>query len=271
MSILLNKEINLFFSSSELASAQNVSSDGSRFSVILDNPIKIPQNALNCSLGVVQASIWNTSPNISVLYKNNKFKFTTSNPKNAGTHTIEISDGLYSVSALNSYISTALVNLDLPSNLFTISALSSTGQSVITFSTLGDSVDMTIVDSIRTILGFDSKVITATLSGGSAYSDDVAKFNRNNSYLIQSDLVSGGIPINSVNPNIIASIPISVSPSSQINYTPFNITEVDASNLVGLSKSNINFRLTNQDLQQVSTQGEICTVLIHIRYCLRQL
>ena len=97
MSILLNKEINLFFSSSELASAQNVSSDGSRFSVILDNPIKIPQNALNCTLGVVQASIWNTSPNISVLYKNNKFKFTTSKSKNAGTHTILISDGNYIV------------------------------------------------------------------------------------------------------------------------------------------------------------------------------
>ena len=79
---LLTKEINIFFSSSELSGATDVSSDGSRFSVLLDNPIKIPQNALNCSLGVVQASIWNTSPNISVLYKNNKFNFTTSKQTN---------------------------------------------------------------------------------------------------------------------------------------------------------------------------------------------
>ena len=266
---LLTKEINIFFSSSEAAGASEVSPDGSRFSVFLNNPIKIPNSAIDCSLSVVQSSIWNTSPNISQEYKNNTFTFTTTNAGNAGTHTIEISDGLYSLSDLNGFISVALLNLSLPSNLITISGLPSTGQSYITFQLSGDSVNFTTNTSVRTILGFDYGIYTATVSIKSIYSQNVAKFNRNNSYLITSDLISGGIPINTISPNVIASVPINVQPGSQINYSPFNITEVDANSLIGLSKSNISFVLLNQDLQSVSTQNEIYTILIRIKYVIK--
>lgn len=263
---LLTKEINIFFSSAESAGATDVSDDGSRFSVFLDNPIKIPSSAIDCSLSVVQSQIWNTSPNISLEYKNNTFKFTTSDPGNVGTHEIEISDGLYSLSDLNGFISVALLNLSLPSNLITISGLPSTGQSILTFLLIGDSVDFTTNNSIRTILGFDYGIYTSTISTKSIYSQGVARFNRNNSYLITSDIISGGIPINSISPNVIASVPINVAPGSQINYVPFNTTEVDAMSLIGLSKSSISFVLLNQDLQSVSTQNETYSILIRIKY-----
>ena len=266
---LLTKEINIFFSSSELSGATDVSSDGSRFSVLLDNPIKIPKNAVDCRMAVVQASIWNVSPNIAHDYNNNLFTFTTSSSANAGTHTITISDGLYSMTDLNSYISIALSNLNLPSNLFVISGVSSTGQSTISYLLSGDSVNFTVPNTIRTILGFDSNVYTSTLAGQTIYSQDVAKFNRNNSYLIISDIISGGIPINSLSPNVIASVPISVAPGSQINYVPYNPSEIDAMSLINLSKSNINFSLVNQNLQATSTQNETYSLLIRIKYTIK--
>ena len=265
---LLTKELSLFFSSSEANGAENVSSDGSRFSVILDNPIKIPSTAINCTLGVVSASIFNTSPNISQDFGNNQFKFTTTSGAGS-THTITISDGLYSVGDLNSYLSVSFLNLGLPSNLFVISGVGATGQSTISYLLLGDSVDFSIGGTIRTILGFDSGIYISTLVGQTIYSQDISKFNRNNSYLILSDIISGGIPINSQTPSIIASVPITVAPGSQINYTPFNITEVDANSLINLSKSNISFSLTNQALQPTPTQGEIYTLLVRIRYTIR--
>jgi hypothetical protein len=84
-----------------------------------------------------------------------------------------------------------------------------------------------------------------------------------------SDIISGGVPLNNITPGIIASIPITIAPGSQINYTPYNITEVDASTLINLSKSNISFSLVNQALQATPTQGEIFTLLVRIRYTIR--
>ena len=54
-----------FFSSDTEAGAQNVSSDGTRFSVQLADPIAIFNGALACELGVVTASIWNNSPTLA--------------------------------------------------------------------------------------------------------------------------------------------------------------------------------------------------------------
>jgi hypothetical protein len=266
---LLTKELSLFLSSSANAGATDISLDGSKFSVSLDTPIRIPSNALDCTLSVIQANIWNVSPNISLALGNNLFRFTTSSPANPGVHTLTISDGLYSLSDLNSFVSVGLLNLGLPSNLFVISGIGSTGQASIGFLILGDSVQFNIAGTIRTVLGFDSANYTSILAGETIYSQDVANFNLNNSYLILCDLVSGGIPLNSLSPNIIASVPIDVSPGSQIVYTPFNATEVDAMTLIGLSKNNITVRIVNQDLAATSTQNETYSILVRIKYTVR--
>ena len=89
-----------FFSSDTVAGAQNVSSDGTRFSVQLADPIAIPDGALTCELGVVTASIWNNSPNIGAGLgpagvDNNKFQYTTSTAP-AGTYSTTLPTGLLS-------------------------------------------------------------------------------------------------------------------------------------------------------------------------------
>ena len=74
---LLEKTQSFIFNSEAKSGAQSVSADGSVFSITLNSPIKIPKDALDCTVGVLQSAIWNTSYNIAAGFFNNNFRFTT--------------------------------------------------------------------------------------------------------------------------------------------------------------------------------------------------
>ena len=268
MSTLIPREHSFIFSSDSDNGADNVSLDGSSFSVVLSTSLQIPKAAMYCYLSVTQANIWNTSPNISSDFANNQFEFTTTDVGNPGTHTLTISDGLYSVAALNGFLSTSFTNLSLPANLITLTGDSATGKSVLTFLTAGDSVDFTINDSVREVLGFSSRIspVAPQIAGYSDYSDNVASFNRVNSYIITSNIVSNGIPLNGGGGGIIASVPIDVAPGSQIAYSPDNPISIDASELIGHSKLNLNFQLRDQLRRLTPTSNETWSVVVSIKY-----
>ncbi len=265
MSVLVPRVISLFFSSDTNVGAQNVSTDGSTFYVFLNNPIGIPKSAVSCDIRILQANIPYVNPNVSVDLANNTFRFTTAVAP-AGTYTIVFNTGLYSIEGLNSALSVALVNLMLPSNLFTFSGDNATQRAILSILTSGDSVDFTVANSIRTVLGFNSGIIVAPTANYNAYGDTSAQFNIDTSYLIISDIVSAGIPVNNQQLGIIASIPITVTPGSQIIYQPFNPIYLDASELIAKQKSNIRFRLANQLLTSVDTLGDKWSFLMEIRY-----
>ena len=90
---LLEKTQNFIFNSEAKSGAQSVSADGSVFSVTLNSPIKIPKDALDCTVGVLQSAIWNTSYNIAAGFFNNNLRFTTTAAP-AGSYNIVIPDGL---------------------------------------------------------------------------------------------------------------------------------------------------------------------------------
>jgi hypothetical protein len=252
MAVLLSKSVSYIFNSDPVSGSQNLSADGSTFQVSLNDPIRIPAGAVDCKAGVIQAAIWNTAYNISAGFNNNKFKFTTSVAP-AGTYTITIADGLYSVALLQTFIATSLVNLGLPSGLFTISGDTATQKSVVTILTSGDSVDFTVANSVRQVLGFNSVVITAPSANYSFYSNNTAAFNRVNSWIIASNLVSQGIPVNSQSQGIIASVPITAPPGSQVTYSPQNVIWFDGRELIGQPKINMLFQLLDQDLRTITT------------------
>jgi hypothetical protein len=262
MPTLIPQSLSYFFSSDVTNKAQNVSDDGSQFTVILDRPLSLPPNAVSATLSIIQASIWNTSPNISEQFNNNVFRFTSG----GSTYNIIFPEGLYSLGGLNGFLSVQLTNLLLPSNLITISGDESTQRSIITFLFAGIQVDFTIPNSIREILGFDVRLITAPTALFNAYSDNTANFNRVNSYLIRSNIVSQGIPINSIGANVIAQVPIDSAPGSQINYQPQHPTPVDASELIGYSKNTFNFTLCDQLLRPTPTAGETWFFILVINY-----
>src|SRR5580693_7021814 len=138
MAVLLEKTFSYIFNSDPASGSQQTSADGSQFSVTLNLPIAIPNTAVDATAGVLQANIWNTSPNISAAFGNNTFTFTTSQVP-AGTYTFTIPDGLYSVAGLNTYLSSQFVNLGLSSTLITIGGDDSTQRSILTFEFSGDS------------------------------------------------------------------------------------------------------------------------------------
>jgi D-aminopeptidase len=139
MSVRIPKSTSFFFSSDPANKAQNVSEDGSQFTVVLDTPISLPQGAMSATLSVTQASIWNTSYNISASFGNNSFYFTHAEQ----TNEFIIPDGLYSLSGLNAYLATQFVNLELPSSLIVISGDDATQKTILTVLNAVDTVDFT--------------------------------------------------------------------------------------------------------------------------------
>jgi hypothetical protein len=84
--------------------------------------------------------------------------------------------------------------------------------------------------------------------------------------LIRSNLVSQGIPVNSIGQGIIAQVPITVPPGSQINYSPFNPIPVDASELIGIGKNTFSFSLCDQNLRATPTAGETWNFVVVLNY-----
>lgn len=271
-------ELTVLFSSDPAQGASPVGTDGSRFSIEMDSPLSLgdPDNLgrrpTAVSLAVTRASIWNTSPNISpeVGFANNIFPFRSG----GNAYTIAVPEGLYSLSALDSYLSSQFVNLGLSAGLIRLAANDATQSSVIVFENAGDAVDFRPVSggglsgaTLRTVLGFDAALYTAPSDGFSIQSPNPAAFNRVNSYLISSTAVNG-LVVNSNTTGVLSQVPIDVPPGSQITYDPRNIIRVPCPELAYGGRQRWDFALLDQSGRPAPTGGEYWTFVVTIRYYL---
>ena len=267
------------FSSDPANGSLNLSADGHSFDVQLDQPIHVPRTAENCSIRVLQSSVWYTTPNISAEKKNNTLDIfslwedpVSGAPPNSPNFQIVFDDGLYSLSALNAALARELQNLGLPATLIVISGDDATQRSILTFNNDGFQTyaDFTQPDSIRTILGFNARqsppAPDQSTPGFSDQSDSIAEFNQLNAYLISSDLTAAGVPVNNQQTGVLCQIPINSPPGTQLNFEPFNPVKVNATGLIGLSRNQINFRLLDQRGIAVNTNGEYYSLLLEITY-----
>jgi hypothetical protein len=265
MSVIVDKQLSYTFSSNTSTGATNIQNNGASFSVSLNSPIYIPKGTVDCTVEVLQAAVWNTSPNIAAEFGNNRIGFTYAE----GSYVFVIPDGLYSLTDLNTTISRLLANAGLPSNLFLLSGDQSTQKTVITYTLAGVRIDFNIANSIRTVLGFDARLSPLagdSVAGQNDNSDNTAVFNRINSFFVRSSMVNNGLPLNNVGSGIIAAVPITAPPGSQINYAPTIPIAVDASNLPGTTLQSINFDLLDQELRYVNTVGEDWSITLAIKY-----
>ena len=106
-----------FFSSSSASGAQNASADGSAFEVNFNTPLSVPAGSTVCEAGLVTASVWNTSSNVSTAFGNNQVRVVVGGVP----FVIVFTDGLYSLENVNAYLDKALQNYGLPAGLFVIS------------------------------------------------------------------------------------------------------------------------------------------------------
>ena len=262
------------FSSDPANGALNRSPDGSTFSVQLDSPIQVPRNAVNATIEVTSAEIWWTIPNISARLGNNLLYLYSEAPAGVPvTATITIQDGLYSVEGLAASISTELATLGLPTNLISLGGDDATQKAIITYNNGGfrTYLDFTQPNTFRGILGFDSRVSPAladqSTDGYPDFGDSVAEFNTISSFLINSDLVSAGIPLNSINGGVLSKVDIGSTPTGRlITFRPYIPSVVSASELIGSGKNAFSFRLTDQRRNLVDTNSEYYSFELHLKW-----
>jgi hypothetical protein len=214
-----------------LSADATVSPDGSRVDIGLDAPLVFSGSSVVTTVEVALASIWNSSPNISVAKNNNTLTYLIGG---AAQPVITIPDGLYSITTLNAEIVRQITNNGHQSNTLTLSGNNSTGKSIFTFAT-GVQVNMTL-SSVRSILGFvpgTYPAVPPTTSGTSVSGQNVAAFAQTLDWVIKSDIVPNSIAINNRGLNVIGVIPIQSSVGSVTNYTPFNPLKVGNNELRG--------------------------------------
>jgi hypothetical protein len=255
------------FSSDPTNGAFARSANGDQFSVNLYNPIQVPRNCKYCTVQVLSANVWYTTPNIAVVYDNDIFVFFDGTT----THTIQIDKGLYDLGALYNALQVKVNNLPaafLWQDMFIWNGNQATQKVEITFLKPGISIDWNL-STVRTILGFDASQTATSVAPFSNYTvtgNNIANFNTFTSYFIRGDLVNDGVPVNSTATGVLANIFIDTIPGSLINYVPQNPPIVFANDLIGARRTQIRFSLTDQRNQPVDTNGEYYAFVIQINY-----
>ena len=268
----------ILFSSDPAQGATPLGTDGSRFEVDMDSPITLGdpdglgRRATVVEVAVTRAAVWNISPNISAEdgFQNNKLPIVS-----GGTpYLIEVPTGLYSLTALDGYLSQAFVNLGLSPNLFRLGASDATQSAIIVFENSGDSVDFRSIagggqsdSTLRTILGFDAALFTAPSAGFAQAGSSEASFNRVNAYLISTTSMNG-LVVNKNSTGVVTEVPIDAPPGSQIVYQPVYPVWFSAPELLNGGRQKWSFMLTDQSGRPTPTLGESYSFVLSIRYYL---
>ena len=272
MSMMVEKETNMIASSDPDAGAINISADGSRFEIQLQDAIQLPAEAINVQIAVEEATVWWVVPNI-ITGENDKMYITVPNVADVLTaYVITIPQGLYDLSGLNQAIARELSNAGAkidPSNTVLLTADEATQKVEIVLNYLGSQIDFTQPDTPREILGFNSQILGPTvIAPYTQIADNVAGFNTVNYFLIHSDLTNKGIRFNNNYNQTISQVLIDVAPGSQIVSRPFNPARINAQELAGAKRTNIRFWLTDDKDRPVNTNGEYFTCRVVIKYLL---
>jgi hypothetical protein len=263
-------ELNILASSDPLNGAANISTDGSRFTVNLDEPISIPPDALNVTIDIEEATVWWVVPNIETGV-NDLLYLTVPNVADVLTsYIVTIPQGLYDRSGLSQAIQRELSNLGAkisPESTIILSEDDATQKVEIRLPYLGSTINFTFAQTPREILGFDSQVIGPTIiAPDTVLADNVAAFNTVDYFLLHSDLTNQGIRINNSYSQTVAQVLIDSPPGSQIVFSPFNPARVSAQDLAGAKRSRLRFWLTDGRNQAVNTNGEYFSMRLSIRY-----
>lgn len=276
--MLVPEEINILVSSDPNQGALNVTTYGSRFRIKLEQPIEIPETALNVTLCVEESTVWWTVPNILTGLNDRLYVTgpTQANPLIIQSSILTIPLGLYDASGLNETVQNLLTNAGFQITdgvpavsrpIFTITTDEATSRIILRFEYSTVSINFNHVDTPRDILGFNAQIYGpyAIVPYNSA-GPNVAQFNSTNYFLIHCDLVQDGLRINNTYNQTIAQVLINVAPGSQIVSTPFNPPRISCNRLAGSKIDSFNIWLTDDKQREVNTNGEYYTARIRIAY-----
>ena len=272
---MVPEELSLLVSSDPSQGAINRTQDGSQFEIQLEEPIMIPKEALNVNVSVEEATVWWVVPNIITGVNDTFYVFGDLQAGGTQLFVVQVEQGLYDLTGLNNSLQSGLeaqgartVDAGLnPLPLVSLAPDDATQKVLLRFNYPNVYVDFTPANAPSEVLGFDKiqygPYPTAPLN---ILAPNTAAFNQVNYFLIASDLVQRGIRFNNRYGQVITQVLINVAPGSQIISTPFNPAKSNAQELAGAKRTNIRFRLTDDKLRPVNTNGEYFTARVVIRY-----
>ena len=261
----------IIVSSDSKLGAQNVSTDGSSFSVSFNPALEIPKTAINPILTVESAELYYTFVSIGVSQNNNKMY--ASDTTLVVDYEITIPDGLYSLTDLDSTIERLFANEGLKAAsdtpAFELQGDAASGKSVLAFNFTDVTVEMK-ADSPITILGFPVGVYPTGFPVAQVpfyeYAPSVAQFTQVNSVLLTSSLVSQGIRVNDQYKGVISKMQINAAPGSQILYSPRRPSIIHIDNLVGSSINQARFSIQSEQFVPLDTNGETFSATIRLSW-----
>ena len=276
---MIKNVIDFQISSDPNLGALNKSADGSTFSIRMEEKgLGVPLKAKACTLEVIGSEFWYNTSNITE--KNNQLRITS----NGISKLLSITPGLYSIDTFqNALIQAIRATADntFINSLILVSGSSTTCYLNFVANQALNRVDMIIsplsgntitVDfrqsnapnTISSILGFIG--VYQSTSSVVITGENVPKFNALNYYLIQSNIVSNGIRINSKYENIIAKIKITCEPNQQNIYDPMNPTVVLSPELINDTRKQFTFSLLDSNLNFVDTKSELWSATLRLTY-----
>ncbi len=259
----ITRTIPFLVSSDEKSGALNISADGSSFEVNLDEAIAIPRSAKEVTVQVDSATVWWVIPNVETGV-NDEWSIDDGV---GGPFLVTIPEGLYDSFSLEAAIESGIIAAGGPQGMFNFIADSATQKIIIRVNQAGVTIDFTIADSVRDILGFNSVVLGPTVAALTDFTaNNQAAFNQVEYFLIHSDLVPQGIRIGNTFNQIISQVLITVAPGSQIVAREFNPPVSEANDLAGALKKRIRFWLTDDQNRLVNTVGETWSARLVIKY-----
>lgn len=251
----------IILSSDPLVGAQNVSDDGSEFTVVFDSPIVVPRQSITCYVQVDQATLWYNTSNIT----------TTKTSFTVDAEDYELPVGLYSLESLELAVNTLIEDRTSIADTFTFIGNEADSTVTVTGNIAGTVLSWPVEGGFNELLGFtqDQNPSTWINAGDNITGLDAAAFNNTDYYLIHTDLVSRGIRINNKYSQVVDQVLIDVHPGSQLISKPFNPIKVPAEELIGESRKTCRVWLTNQSGTRVDTLGEIWSCRLIITYILQ--
>ena len=265
---MIKKQIDFLVSSNPANGSVNISADGSSFNVRYDEALIIPHESKNITVKIATSNIWWSIPNV-ILGVNDAFRLTDTGAGSGtvfGPTTITIPQGLYDLSNISNAIERELVNAGAAPGVISMSADTATSKVQITANFVGVTIDFTIANSVRDLLGFNSQVLGPSIAPITWSADNVAAFNTVNSFYIHGDIVDNGLGLNGDFSQIMANVQIDVVPGSLITYQPFNPAIVNGSHLKGTKRNYFRYWITDEQNRAINMGGEYWDARIVISY-----
>lgn len=266
--------ISWFLSSNPEIGSVQTSTNGSLFTVQLQEPFQIPRNATNITCELQQAIVWNSTVNIvqgvndRFYYKNGALPqtFVTIPPGNYDVH-------LFS-ETINQLVAIAPNPIPLGSIQFNLRG----AYTVMLLNYLGprhySQVQFGLAQDVSRSLGFLPQIINYTLppvvgNSESFISDEAGTLkDGTKSWLLSSSLVARGVRVNDKYDSVLAKINFNqTAPGSQLVYTPPRPNVVPSDFGPGRLIETVTSYLTDAETGlAISTNGEYWSYVVVMKY-----